>query len=466
MEICRLLIDGGAQLLEYNKDGHTPIDLAARGGHSDATDCLLNCWTAQGGHASALLGGFLEAVKSCNVPTARAFIDRGVQLKRIKEAWKPVAFAAISGSIPMIDFLVAHRCNLKERSPKGWTALHQAAFCGHTAMVEKLLAFKLPWKGETKKDQETALHLSTRAGHTITSLALIQHKDANVSVEDVDSNRPIHHAVRLGDSAVIAALLDKDPKQGSQMNGYGWNPMHIAAAYGHTLLVAEFVTRGWSTEDKLGYPDFKPAKKTHDAALKGYWAEIRWPHAGARPLHLALEFAQDEVATMLIANGTKIDEPDSQAWRPLHYASFHGRSAIVELLLERGAEPHAVTSDGNTALDLGFREPGLMISDEEKEHICDCLYTARNAKKKSKMRSFSSLMSTSSNKSRDAGERNKAWHTAELAATLYLNEADDDTESRNELILTPSRNSMITADRDDEMISYVPPEASGSRGDK
>ena len=121
----------------------------------------------------------------------------------------------------MIDFLVAHRCNLKERSPKGWTALHQAAFYGHTAMVEKLLAFKLPWKGETKKDCETALHLSTRAGHTQTSIALIQHKDANVSVEDADSMRPIHHAVRLGDSTVIAAILEKDAKQGQQVNDFG-----------------------------------------------------------------------------------------------------------------------------------------------------------------------------------------------------------------------------------------------------
>lgn len=466
VEVCRLLIDGGAQLAEYNANGHTPIDLAARGGHAEATDCLLNCWTAQGGNASTLLNGFLEAVKSCNVSTARAFVDRGVQPKKIKEAWKPVAYAAMSGSIPMIDFLVAHRCNLKERSPNGWTALHQAAWYGHASMVEKLLAWKLPWKAQTKKDQETALHLSIRAGHVATSLALIRHKDASVSVEDVDSQQPIHHAVRNGDLTLTAALLDKDPKMGSATNDFGWTPMLIASAYGHGTLVADFLLRGYSAEEKLGTPSFKPAKKTHEASIKGYWCEIRWPHPSARALHLSIEFGHDEVARMLISNGTKIDEPDSQNWRPLHYAAFHGRSAIVDLLLERGVSPHSTTSDGNTAMGLGFREPGLTINTAEKHHIHEALHAAMNARKKSKLKSLGSFMSGSGNKSREAGERNKAWHTAELAATLY--QADVDGDGLSDLQTTGSINSQgpLFLERDDEIYHDMPGYASSSRGAK
>ena len=169
---------------------------------------------------------------------------------------------------------------------------------------------------------------------------------------------------------------------------------------------------------------------------------------------------------MLIANGTKLDEPDSQAWRPLHYAALHGRSAIVELLLERGASPHAVTSDGNTAIALGFREPGPTISDGEKRHIAECLHAAMNAKKKSKMRSLSNFMSTSSNKSRDAGERNKAWHTAELAATLYSTDFDDGNDAQSELQLTSSRNSNAMGEREEEMGTYPALDAGGSRTEK
>ncbi len=424
------------------------MQIAAVNGHFEAVDCLLNCWTAQGGNASALVNGFLEATKSCNVATARAFIDRGVKPKKIKESWKPIAFAAISGSAPMIDFLVAHRCNLKDRSPDGWTALHYAAYHGQTPMVEKLLAWKLSWKASTKKDEETALHLAIRAGHTTTSLALIRHKDANISVKDVDSQRPIHHATRVGDKQVTSALLERGAKLDEQ-NDFGFTPILIAAAYGHPSLVAEFLTRSTNVEDKLGHPDFKPAKKTNAAARKGYWAEIRWPHAGARPLHLAIEFGHDDVAHMLIANGTKIDEPDSKYWRPLHYAAFHGRLRIVELLLGRGASPHSTTSEGNTPLSLGFREPELSTTAHEKSRIYELLHTAMDARRKSKLRQLTGLMSVGSNKSRDAGERNKCWHIASLARALYQEDGlGDDDES--ELVLTPKASSQYQAEDTEE----------------
>jgi ankyrin repeat protein len=116
-EVCRLLVEAGAQLDEYNRYGKTPIQKAARDGHTEAVECLLNCWTAQAGHAAALINGFTDASKSGNISTARAFINKGVKPQKIKGSWQLVANAAASGSQPMLDFLVAHRCNLKDRSP-------------------------------------------------------------------------------------------------------------------------------------------------------------------------------------------------------------------------------------------------------------------------------------------------------------------------------------------------------------
>lgn len=104
-------------------------------------------------------------------------------------------------------------------------------------------------------------------------------------MKDADHQQPIHHAVRNGDISMTSALLVRGAKLDDQ-TGYGFSPMLLAAAYGHLPLVAEFITRGVSIEEKLGSPSFKPQKRTNEAARKGYWAEIRWPHPGARPLHL------------------------------------------------------------------------------------------------------------------------------------------------------------------------------------
>jgi hypothetical protein len=117
---CVLLLNAGAQLDEYNKEGETPLDLAARNGHTEAVVCLLNTWVTRNGHAAMLLKGFLEATKSGNASTARAFIERGVQPKKLKESWKPVVYAAQSGSIPMMDLMLAEKCNIKAKCPEGY----------------------------------------------------------------------------------------------------------------------------------------------------------------------------------------------------------------------------------------------------------------------------------------------------------------------------------------------------------
>lgn len=182
----------------------------------------------------------------------------------------------------MFSYLMAF-----ELTSCSWTALHFAADSGQTAMVEKLLLWKISWKAQTKKLQETALHLAILAGHTSTAIALILHKDANISMKDADDHQAIHHAIRNGDVQLAALLLNKGAKLDAQTK-YGWTPMHIAAAYGHLPLVAELITRGANIEERLESPSFKTNKKTNEAARKGYWCEIRWPHAGARPLHLAL----------------------------------------------------------------------------------------------------------------------------------------------------------------------------------
>lgn len=45
------------------------------------------------------------------------------------------------------------------------------------------------------------------------------------------------------------------------------------------------------------------------------------------------------------------DAIDFRNWTPLHYAAHHGQEAAVQLLLERGADPHARSTSGRTPLE-------------------------------------------------------------------------------------------------------------------
>lgn len=360
----------------------------------------------------------------------------------------------------MIDFLFTHKCNLKQRDPEGRNALHFAATLGHTAMVERLLAFKLSWNTQTRNAQETALHYATLSRQSSTAMALILHRNANITMRDNDGFQALHHCVRNGDVGLVTTLLSKGAKLDDQTK-FGWTPMLLACAYGQLPLVAEFITRGVSLEERLSSPSIRPREKTNEAARRGYWAEIRWPHPGARPLQIALEFGQDEVANMLIAAGAKLEEGDSEGWRPLHYAAFNARSHMVEQLLNRSCSPHATTAMGNTPLSLGFREAGLMAPYQEKLQVSDLLQAAMNAHKKSKFRRVSDAMTAPLNKSREVGERNKIWHTAQLADALYQStlpeELQEDHEARklstvssNQYTLTTTMSNQYTIDNDDD----------------
>ena len=135
---------------------------------------------------------------------------------------------------------------------------------------------------------------------------------------------------------------------------------------------------------------------------------------------------------------------------------------MVELLLARGASPHAMTEDRNTPLSLGYREHGLVASMQEKQQIYEILQAAVNAHRRSTLRKLADFKGIGHHKTKEIIERNRAWHTAELAATLYLNGQLEDGESDSLSQLAPSTSSLSKRESRDEDVA-VTPQASSSR---
>ena len=439
--VCRMLLDAGAQVSVGDRQGYTPLRLAVQAGSHEAVACLLQAIPVSKATINdpEITGSFFEAVRLGDVATAQEFIVKHIDLKAIKDTPKLAACAAQCGSIQMLNLVLIQKGSLKTTDANGYTVLHHAAQQGHPAMIEHLLAKGIPWKSQTKKRKETALHLAISANQPSAALTLINHKDAKVTTSDSHNQEPIHLATRLGSFNTVTALLSTGAKL-KTTNAYGWKPQHLAAAYGHSALMATFITHGIDLEDRLSSPSFKPPKKTNEAAQRGYWAEIRWPHEEARALHLAIEFGHAEMAKLLLAAGAKHDAPDSQRWAPLHYAAFNAQPEIVEILLERGASPHATTQDGNTPLGLGFREHGLAASDDAKARVRFLLQQAGLKKQKS---GFAQVMQfrLGSASTRSVAERNRIYHTAEMAEALYRDrgglgssedDGDDDGESQSQ----------------------------------
>lgn len=444
--VCRILLDAGAQVSACDLQGYIPLQTAVQAGSHEAVACILESTPISKPNEHEVLGAFLEAVKLGDIASAQEFLVKHINLKTIKDPYRLASCAAQSGSVQMLDLVLARREILKATGPDGFTALHHAARQGDPAVIKRLLDMGVSWKTQTKRRKDTALHLAIAAHQPLAASALIQHKDAKVTTTDADNQEPIHIATRIGDFNTVTSLLSRGARLKSQ-NSYGWKPLHLAAAYGHAALIAEFITHGVDPEDRLASPSFKPSKKTNEAARRGYWAEIRWPHEEARALHLAIEFGHLEIVKLLLASGAKYESPDAQRWQPLHYAAFNCSPELVSLLLDRGASPHATTQDGNTPLTLGFREHGLAASDDAKKAQVQRLLQAASEKRSKSYVSHVRQFRLGGASMRSARERNLIYHTAEMAEALYRDRGPGSEQEQEHEQEQSDRESQYSDDR-------------------
>ena len=143
-------------------------------------------------------------------------------------------------------------------------------------------------------------------------------------------------AIQKGDAARVAELLDADP---ALLNGPGL----LQALYrGRMELVQLFLDRGHQ-------PTF------HEAAALGDLPRMRalldadpslldaFGDDGFNALGLAIFFRHPEVARLLIERGADVTAPARNAMKvcPVHAAATQGDREMLQLLLERGADPNA-----------------------------------------------------------------------------------------------------------------------------
>ncbi|OAA76622.1 ankyrin [Akanthomyces lecanii RCEF 1005] len=214
VDLIQMLIDQWADVSMTKISGKTPLHDAARFGHveilhADVVQLLLGSGTALTAktangltplHAAALQG-HTEVVKLCL--DSGAFIDTADV-----EGDTPLIDASIWGRIDTIKLLLDRGANLEATNLEGQTSLKAASCQGQTAVAKLLLEIGAK-KDVTSYFGSTPLMAASYLGHTAIVKLLLEN-GANVEARDVDGRTPSIAASYASHDEVLEPLLSKE----------------------------------------------------------------------------------------------------------------------------------------------------------------------------------------------------------------------------------------------------------------
>lgn len=192
--------------------------------------------------------------------------------------------------------------------------------------------------------------------HTAAAVSIAQLNDwlahgANVNVE-------LNNAVLADDQVRVAYLLEKKHASLTAMDLQGETPLHHALIQRSPAMVAFLIAHGADVNrrDRDGWTPLMTAAYCDDAAdVKVLAAHGGDPNAVSAqnftPLGIAVQYGKDKAAVALIAGGADPGRATGDAgYTPLMLATANHAQAVVQALIEKGADVNARNAGGVTAL--------------------------------------------------------------------------------------------------------------------
>lgn len=305
-EALTLLLDRGAQVESRPQSGPTALHLAASARNWIAFDLLLmggadiNAWNMKG---ESLL--HQQARKSISISIAAKLLDQGANIEaRTSQGYTPLQCAAMTGNKEMFIFLLERGAKIDIQTPRGETLLHITPPCNQDCL--------------------DILHILLDSG-------------LNVKATSSRGWTPLHQTVFIGTGAPDVAL-DK---------------------------TSEYID-----------------------LLLAHGADINAPSMcalGETPLHLATmtTVPRPSLVSFLLTRGASVNATTDDGKTALHLAAERGRESIFRILLDAGADASVRTSptictttddegyggssgDGDTPFDLARKNPfGALWFDDD-----------------------------------------------------------------------------------------------------
>lgn len=242
-----------------------------------------------------------------------------------------VKLAVKEGQLAVVHDLVKQVSNTHARRALLADAIQLAVSINQLQILESLITVNAgPSIDDLLKSGHTPLIAAIMAGnHQVVELLLLH--GADTEARCAEEVTPLTHAVKARDQGIVGFLLRENVRIDSTT--WDWTPLHFAVDYGDRDMVELLLQNNANIEASCP-PDFSQKTSAQTAGLQ-------------RPI--------------AVGSTTEIE----RYCTPLFRASINEDDMMVQLLLERGADPEAKNSGEATAL--------ICAAEEQLEDIVELL---------------------------------------------------------------------------------------------
>lgn len=255
-----------------------------------------------------------------------------------REVLTPLLQAVKSGDRETALRLSAAGDGVRSTEADGTTPLHWAARNADRDLVAALLEAGAD-PGAANRYGMTPLHLAAVNGDAeILSLLLAAGADANATLPEGES--VLMTAARTGEPDAVRVLLEHGADVSAREKWYGESALMWAAAENHAAAARLLVEHGADVDERSALQEFERRR----------WGQSMLPLGSWTPLMYAARQNALEAGRVLLELGASPDLVDPDGATALVIAIINAHYEFAALLLEAGADPNVADERGMGAL--------------------------------------------------------------------------------------------------------------------